>query len=204
MVEPYRWVPDYDPLEPDPRRKQGARDPAEPGGPGDIIAGWDRDHWDVPRDFGAHAKWAGTTGARDSWVEPEGERPTWGPHGPRNVVPEAPPLGLRDRDQFVGGRPYSGLARRAEAKANGPKGFRRSDERIREDVCEALIAAVHLDVGDVSVDVENGKVKLGGTVPERRMKHAIEDVAAATRGVDEVENRVRLARADFAEGTSGV
>jgi osmotically-inducible protein OsmY len=57
------------------------------------------------------------------------------------------------------------------------------------------------DFGAHSVDVEDGKVTLDGTVRERRMKHGIEDIAAAARGVDEVENHVRVARADFAEGT---
>jgi BON domain len=42
--------------------------------------------------------------------------------------------------------------------------------------------------------VSGGRVILEGTVPDRRMKHAIEDVADATSGVNDVENRVRVVR----------
>jgi osmotically-inducible protein OsmY len=79
----------------------------------------------------------------------------------------------------------------------GPKGYRRSDERIREDICERLWHAAHLDVGDVSVDVKDGVVHLEGTVPHRSMKHRIEDVAAGCRGVKDVENRVRVVSSEL-------
>ena len=76
----------------------------------------------------------------------------------------------------------------------GPKGYTRSDERIREDVCEQLSHAPYLDVGEVSVEVESGKVTLTGEVPERRMKHAIEDIADHCLGVQDVENRITVLR----------
>ena len=41
-------------------------------------------------------------------------------------------------------------------------------------------------------DVHAGKVTMDGTVPERHMKHAIEDMAEATFGVTEIENKVRV------------
>lgn len=75
-----------------------------------------------------------------------------------------------------------------------PKGYQRSDERIREDVCERLWHEPAIDVGDVSVDVQDGVVRLEGTVPSRHMKHVIEDIAASCRGVTDVENRVSVAR----------
>jgi osmotically-inducible protein OsmY len=75
----------------------------------------------------------------------------------------------------------------------GPKGSRRSDERIREDICEALISEVRVDVSEVTVEVRDGHVTLDGAVPMRRMRYIIEDVAAACRGVNDVDNRVRVA-----------
>jgi osmotically-inducible protein OsmY len=75
-----------------------------------------------------------------------------------------------------------------------PKDYRRSDERIREDICEALIREPHIDVSEVTVEVSNGNVTLDGTVPVRRMRYVIEDVAAACGGVKDVENRVRVER----------
>jgi osmotically-inducible protein OsmY len=74
-----------------------------------------------------------------------------------------------------------------------PKGSRRSDERIREDICEALISEVRVDVSEVTVEVRDGHVTLDGAVPMRRMRYIIEDVAAACRGVNDVDNRIRVA-----------
>ncbi|MDR8802283.1 hypothetical protein FEP89_03022 [Burkholderia multivorans] len=76
----------------------------------------------------------------------------------------------------------------------GPKGYTRSDERIREDVCERLAHALDIDVSDVSVQVSDGRVELDGTVPTRWMKHAIEDIADDCMCVRDVENRVRVKR----------
>lgn len=74
----------------------------------------------------------------------------------------------------------------------GPKGYRRSDQRIREDLCDRLMRARHIDSSDITVEVTNGKVVLEGTVPERRMKHAIEDMAATCLGAQDIDNRVRV------------
>ena len=75
-----------------------------------------------------------------------------------------------------------------------PKNFRRIDSRVREDICERLWDEPTIDVGDVDVQVKDGVVTLEGTVPYRPMKHLIEDIAADTPGVHEVENRLRVAR----------
>jgi hypothetical protein len=76
----------------------------------------------------------------------------------------------------------------------GPKGYQRSDERLREDISERLMEARHIDSSDVTVEVTGAKVVLEGTVPERRMKHAIEDLVDACPGVQDIENRVRIKR----------
>ncbi len=74
----------------------------------------------------------------------------------------------------------------------GPKGYQRSDERIREDICERLMRAYHIDSSEVTIAVSGAKVALEGTVPDRRMKHAIEDIADACLGVREIDNRIRV------------
>ena len=74
----------------------------------------------------------------------------------------------------------------------GPKGYQRSDERMREDISERLMEAYHIDSSEVTVQVLGGKVVLEGTVPSRRMKHAIEDIADAAPGVQDVDNRIRV------------
>jgi BON domain len=76
----------------------------------------------------------------------------------------------------------------------GPKGYQRSDERLREDISERLMQARYIDSSDVTVEVSGAKVVLEGTVPERRMKHAIEDLVDACPGVQDIENRIRVKR----------
>ncbi|HEX8819185.1 MAG TPA: BON domain-containing protein [Archangium sp.] len=82
-------------------------------------------------------------------------------------------------------------ARRAQGPGRPPRGYQRSDDRIREEVCELLMDGP-VDVGDVEVTVNNGEVTLNGRVEERWEKRAIEDIAANVRGVHDVHNRVRV------------
>lgn len=89
-----------------------------------------------------------------------------------------------------------------ELSPPGPKGFRRSDDSIRAEICERLARPsgrfdasdlpVELDASDVTVSVAGGQVTLEGTVPELRMKHCIEDLVDACPGVQDIENRIRV------------
>ena len=63
--------------------------------------------------------------------------------------------------------------------------------------------SVHIDAAEVSIEVKEGKVTLEGTVPERRMKHAIEDMAEACPGVSDVENRLRVGKSSQRWGMGG-
>jgi hypothetical protein len=74
----------------------------------------------------------------------------------------------------------------------GPKGYRRSDERIREDVCEMLTRHPEIDASDVEVDVRDHVVSLRGSVPERRMKRMAEDIIENLSGVDDVNNEIKV------------
>jgi osmotically-inducible protein OsmY len=58
----------------------------------------------------------------------------------------------------------------------------------------ADLADERLDVTDVRVSVEGGKVTLDGTVPERRMKPYIEALIDACPGVQDIDNRLRVRR----------
>lgn len=78
-------------------------------------------------------------------------------------------------------------------KRTMPKGYTRSDERVREDVCERLSHS-GLDVSEVSVSVAEGKVTLEGTVKNRRVKHAIEDCTDDCTGVVDIDNRITVQR----------
>ena len=76
----------------------------------------------------------------------------------------------------------------------GPKGYRRSDDRIREDVCERLTEDSHIDASDMEVVVANGEVTLAGSVQSREDKRHAEDVVESISGVREVHNNLRVAR----------
>jgi osmotically-inducible protein OsmY len=101
-----------------------------------------------------------------------------------------------------GANPQSGYGQQGRMQRRGPKGYKRSDERIREDVCERLMQS-DVDASEVTVEVRDGRVILQGSVPERRMKHTIEDVADQCSGVNEVENNIRVARQDSGSSWSG-
>jgi len=84
------------------------------------------------------------------------------------------------------------LPRKARKYPTGPKGYQRTDERISEEICDELMQTDHIDSSEVTVEVTAAKVTLDGTVPERWMKHAIEDLADACPGVQDVDNRIRI------------
>jgi len=72
-----------------------------------------------------------------------------------------------------------------------PKGYQRSDERIKEDVCDRLMHS-WVDAENVEIEVRSGEVILSGTVDERHFKRVIEDVAEQVLGVKDVQNNIRV------------
>jgi BON domain-containing protein len=81
----------------------------------------------------------------------------------------------------------------------GPKGYTRSDERIREDVCDRLSDDDEVDARDITVTVKSAEVILEGTVNDRRSKHRAEDIAESVSGVKEVTNHLRARKGFFQE-----
>jgi hypothetical protein len=125
-------------------------------------------------------------------------------HGPGIENMEPPRLGYststgrrdyEDRDLGHGGMlgPYRAGAQRPMGR--GPKGYQRSDDRIREDICERLMASPY-DASDVEITVSQGEVTLVGTVHSRADKWGIEDVADSVLGVQDVHNQIRLNRGE--------
>jgi len=88
-----------------------------------------------------------------------------------------------------------------EHRGRGPKGYRRSDERIKEDVNDRLSDDYYLDASDVEVAVVNTEVTLSGTVNSRDDKRRAEDIAESVSGVTNVENRLRVKRGYSTTGT---
>jgi osmotically-inducible protein OsmY len=74
----------------------------------------------------------------------------------------------------------------------GPRGYRRADERIHEDVCDRLTEAGDVDATDIEVKVLAGVVTLSGSVTSRNAKRHAEDLAEGVRGVIDVQNQLRI------------
>ena len=104
----------------------------------------------------------------------------------------------RDYPRHGYGYGYSGSSWQ---KGKGPRGYRRSDERIREDVNDRLSDRSDLDASDVEVAVANGEVTLTGNVNSRRDKRLAEDMAENVSGVQNVENRLRVNQQRFGTST---
>ena len=83
-------------------------------------------------------------------------------------------------------------ARRGGYAGRGPKGYKRSDERIGDDVCDILTRRPDVDASEISFRVENGIVTLSGTVDHRGAKRAAEDAVYDVRGVTDVRNEIRV------------
>jgi len=91
----------------------------------------------------------------------------------------------RFRGRDTAGREYQSQVGR------GPKGYTRSDERIREDICDRLSDDDEVDARDITVTVKNAEVTLEGTINDRRSKHRAEDIAESVSGVKDVSNHLR-------------
>lgn len=74
----------------------------------------------------------------------------------------------------------------------GPKGYTRSDERIREDVSDKLMEHPDLDASEIEVQVAQGEVTLSGSVDSRWAKRLAEDIAESCTGVRDVMNHLRV------------
>jgi BON domain len=79
----------------------------------------------------------------------------------------------------------------------GPKGYRRSDERIREDISEELYRHPDIDASEIEVQVQNGEVTLNGKVEDRHQKRLAEDIVERSSGVTDVHNRLKVDRGFF-------
>jgi osmotically-inducible protein OsmY len=79
-------------------------------------------------------------------------------------------------------------------RGKGPKGYVRSDEKIRDDVNGRLYHDSYIDASDIEVTVKDGDVTLTGTVDSRETKHRAEDCAEQVTGVKDVSNNLKIKR----------
>jgi len=81
-------------------------------------------------------------------------------------------------------------------KGKGPRDYHRSEDRIREDVCDRLADDDYVDASDIRIEIQNDEVILSGTVNSREEKRRAEDIVESISGVRNVENRIRVGRSD--------
>jgi osmotically-inducible protein OsmY len=84
----------------------------------------------------------------------------------------------------------------------GPRGYQRTDDRIREDICDWLTDDPRIDASDVEVQVAKGEVTLAGSVRSRDEKRFAEDIVERITGVREVNNSLKVRPADEIIGTA--
>jgi BON domain len=75
----------------------------------------------------------------------------------------------------------------------GPREWRRSDARIREEICQSTSDDPRLDAREIDVRVEDGEVTLDGRVEHRAARRLAEEIASAVPGVRDVFNRLSSA-----------
>lgn len=79
----------------------------------------------------------------------------------------------------------------------GPKNWKRSDERICEDVSEILARHPAIDASEIEVNVKDGVVVLSGSVDHRRSKRLVEDVIDHVSGLKDVKNELNVNQSLF-------
>jgi len=94
-------------------------------------------------------------------------------------------------------------------RGKGPKSYRRSEERIKEDVCDRLTDDDMLDASGIDIEVNGDEVTLTGVVNNRMQKRRAEDLVESVSGVRNVENRLRVGQSnitltDSSSGTYGM
>jgi osmotically-inducible protein OsmY len=98
--------------------------------------------------------------------------------------------------QASGGQAGGGQSGAGQGRGNfagrGPRGYRRGDDRIGADICEALTADPDIDASDIDVIVTEGVVTLIGVVDDRDAKRRAEDISDQVPGVTDVNNQLRL------------
>lgn len=77
-------------------------------------------------------------------------------------------------------------------RGHGPKGYKRSDQRIQEDLNDRLTESASLDARDIELAVREGEVTLTGMVNSRFCKREAEDLADRISGVKHVQNNLRI------------
>lgn len=162
-------------------------------------------------------RWQGSEwGSRDRGYDSAGQ---WGSEGDRwqgsrsgggSYSGEGRERGMWERGadevaSWFGDRDAERRREMDQHRGRGPKGYMRSDERIREDVCDRLTDDPSVDASEVDVQVSQCEVTLSGTVSSRDQRRRAEECAERVSGVKHVQNNIRVnaETSGSSSGTSG-
>lgn len=95
-------------------------------------------------------------------------------------------------DRYTTGTTRQQRTPRGLHTGRGPRGYKRSDERILEDVNDRLMQHSEIDASDIEAAVNDGEVTLSGTVDSRWIKRLAEDIVEDVTGVTQVINLLRV------------
>lgn len=79
-------------------------------------------------------------------------------------------------------------------RGKGPKNYKKSSDRIKEDVNDRLSDHWMLDASNIEVEVKDTEVTLSGTVDDKNDKRTAEDIAESVSGVTNVQNNLRVSK----------
>jgi hypothetical protein len=188
-----------------PRSEQQWRD----SGREDWGRSYGREHWGQGS-YGREGSWGG--GAWKAETQHSGrpetgwdERGDWGRQSVAGTYGTRPNFDREHMERFnqssyYGGgmQGYSGgmgqYGERWSHAGRGPKGWKRSDDRIKDDINERLTDHPAIDASDIEVEVKEGEVTLRGAVDNRHAKRLAEDLVDMVPGVKEVWNELRTSR----------
>jgi hypothetical protein len=146
-----------------------------------------RGDWNVPRDWSSRGDRTSRSFQETEWMPNRPARGRGGWAGDWSTPTSSDTAMMGNADNYTG---------------RGPKDYRRSDDRIREEVCDVFTDDWRLDASDITVKVEGTEVTLTGTVGTRDQKRRAEELAERIRGVGDVHNNIRVLRGETTTGTS--
>lgn len=108
-----------------------------------------------------------------------------------HVKSTAPTRGVGSgyRGSYYGSDSYDSAS--VSYRGRGPKGYVRSDERLREIICEHLTDDPNIDASDISIEVEHQHVRLTGSIEDPELKQEVEALIERVGGVKGIDNQLR-------------
>lgn len=143
------------------------------------------------------------------WSEPYGEGQQYGSGqrggqygGMSGSQSGSTQYGVYGGEQAFGSQYGYGRSGQGAHRGKGPKNFLRSDDRIKELICERLTDDPDVDASEVTLNVQGGKITLEGTVDSRQTKMKVEDIADQF-STHEVQNNLRVQKQGQSSWESG-